>query len=99
MYLWLKKPHWCGWESTERREFTFLQMKQESARFANVLQSLRLGKGDRIFTLTIYWCTADPGWVTGTSYGITNIVDESEFNAKRWYKILQPFLKNADRCA
>jgi len=18
----------------------------------------------------IYWCTADPGWVTGTSYGI-----------------------------
>lgn len=45
----------------------------------------------------IYWCTADPGWVTGTSYGIiapwihgiTNIVDESEFNAERWYKILQ----------
>jgi len=45
----------------------------------------------------IYWCTADPGWVTGTSYGIitpwlhgvTNIVDESEFNAERWYGILQ----------
>ena len=45
----------------------------------------------------IYWCTADPGWVTGTSYGIiapwlhgiTNIVDESEFDAKRWYEILQ----------
>ena len=45
----------------------------------------------------IYWCTADPGWVTGTSYGIitpwihgvTNIVDESEFDANRWYKILQ----------
>ncbi|MBU1667354.1 acetate--CoA ligase [bacterium] len=44
-----------------------------------------------------YWCTADPGWVTGTSYGIitpwlhgiTNIVDESEFNALRWYNILQ----------
>lgn len=44
-----------------------------------------------------YWCTADPGWVTGTSYGIispwlhgvTNIVDESEFNANRWYEILQ----------
>ncbi|MCX6075354.1 MAG: acetate--CoA ligase [Campylobacterales bacterium] len=44
-----------------------------------------------------YWCTADPGWVTGTSYGIitpwihgvTNIVDESEFDAARWYKILQ----------
>jgi acetyl-CoA synthetase len=45
----------------------------------------------------IYWCTADPGWVTGTSYGIitpwlhgvTNVVDEGEFDAKRWYSILQ----------
>ncbi len=44
-----------------------------------------------------YWCTADPGWVTGTSYGIitpwlhgvTNIVDEAEFDAARWYKTLQ----------
>lgn len=45
----------------------------------------------------IYWCTADPGWVTGTSYGIitpwllgvTNVVDEAEFDAVRWYRILQ----------
>ena len=45
----------------------------------------------------IYWCTADPGWVTGTSYGIiapllhgvTSIVDEAEFDAARWYGILQ----------
>lgn len=45
----------------------------------------------------IYWCTADPGWVTGTSYGIiapwlhgsTNVVDEAEFDAKRWYSVLQ----------
>jgi len=45
----------------------------------------------------IFWCTADPGWVTGTSYGviapllhgITNIVDEAEFDADRWYRILQ----------
>jgi acetyl-CoA synthetase len=44
-----------------------------------------------------YWCTADPGWVTGTSYGIitpwihgiTNVVDEGEFDAIRWYSILQ----------
>ncbi len=44
----------------------------------------------------IYWCTADPGWVTGTSYGIiaplTNgvmlIVDEAEFDVARWYKNL-----------
>jgi acetyl-CoA synthetase len=45
----------------------------------------------------IFWCTADPGWVTGTSYGIiapltnaaTMIVDQSEFDAERWYRILQ----------
>jgi len=45
----------------------------------------------------IYWCTADPGWVTGTSYGIiapltngvTMIVDEAEFDVERWYGILE----------
>lgn len=45
----------------------------------------------------IFWCTADPGWVTGTSYGIiapltnglTSIVDEADFEAERWYGILQ----------
>jgi len=44
-----------------------------------------------------FWCTADPGWVTGTSYGIiaplvhgiTNIVDEADFDAERWYHILE----------
>ena len=45
----------------------------------------------------VFWCTADPGWVTGTSYGViapllhgvTNIVDEAEFDPERWYQILQ----------
>jgi acetyl-CoA synthetase len=45
----------------------------------------------------VFWCTADPGWVTGTSYGIiapfvhgiTNIVDESDFDAERWYGVLE----------
>jgi len=45
----------------------------------------------------IFWCTADPGWVTGTSYGIvapllhgvTSIVDEADFDVERWYGILQ----------
>ncbi|MFO1486514.1 MAG: acetate--CoA ligase [Verrucomicrobiaceae bacterium] len=45
----------------------------------------------------VFWCTADPGWVTGTSYGIfapflhgvTNLVDEADFDAERWYRILQ----------
>jgi acetyl-CoA synthetase len=44
----------------------------------------------------VFWCTADPGWVTGTSYGIiapltngiTSIVDEADFEAERWYRIL-----------
>ena len=52
--------------------------------------ALDLQPGDR------YWCTADPGWVTGTSYGIvapltlgaTLIVDEAEFDARRWYATL-----------
>ncbi len=45
----------------------------------------------------IYWCTADPGWVTGMSYGIisplcngaTVVVDEAEFDVDRWYSILE----------
>jgi acetyl-CoA synthetase len=45
----------------------------------------------------IYWCTADPGWVTGTSYGIfaplahgvSSIIDEADFDAERWYRILE----------
>ena len=44
-----------------------------------------------------YWCTADPGWVTGTSYGIigpltcgaTVVTDSADFDARRWYGILQ----------
>ena len=44
----------------------------------------------------VFWCTADPGWVTGTSYGIiapltcgvTNLVSEAEFDAELWYQIL-----------
>ncbi|OWY16818.1 acetate--CoA ligase [Thioclava sp. JM3] len=46
---------------------------------------------------TRYWCTADPGWVTGTSFGIISplvnrvrmIVDEADFDLDRWYSILQ----------
>ena len=45
----------------------------------------------------VFWCTADPGWITGTSYGIiapltngvTSIVDEAEFDAERWYGVLE----------
>jgi acetyl-CoA synthetase len=44
----------------------------------------------------IYWCTADPGWVTGTSYGIigpwangaTQCVLDSGFTAENWYRFI-----------
>ncbi|MFH0841429.1 MAG: acetate--CoA ligase [Bacteroidota bacterium] len=44
----------------------------------------------------IYWCTADPGWVTGTSYGIigpwclgvTQCVFDAGFSAQAWYKFI-----------
>ena len=45
----------------------------------------------------VFWCTADVGWVTGTSYGIiaplvngaTNVVVEAEFDAQAWYAVLE----------
>lgn len=45
----------------------------------------------------VYWCTADPGWVTGTSYGIigpwslgiTQCVLDSGFTSARWYQFIQ----------
>lgn len=47
----------------------------------------------------IYWCTADPGWVTGTSYGIigpwscgvTQVVLDSGFSSERWYKTIEKY--------
>ena len=45
----------------------------------------------------IYWCTADPGWVTGTSYGmmapwtngVTQFIYEGGFRASAWYEMIQ----------
>jgi acetyl-CoA synthetase len=50
----------------------------------------------------VFWCTADPGWVTGMSYGMiaplsngaTLLVDEEEFDAERWYGNLERFRVN-----
>ncbi len=47
----------------------------------------------------IYWCNADPGWVTGTSYGIigpwsngvTQAVLDSGFNSEKWYAFIQKY--------
>jgi len=57
---------------------------------------LDLKKGDH------FWCTADPGWVTGVSYGMiaplcvgaTSYIDEGEFQIGRWYEILSHFKIN-----
>ncbi len=46
-----------------------------------------------------YWCTADPGWVTGIAYeilgswssGVTSVVFSGRFDADRWYKILEKY--------
>ncbi|UHA74065.1 acetate--CoA ligase [Paenibacillus sp. 481] len=47
----------------------------------------------------IYWCTADPGWVTGTSYGIfapwlngaTNVIRGGRFSPQDWYSTIQKY--------
>jgi acetyl-CoA synthetase len=47
----------------------------------------------------IFWCTADPGWVTGTSYGIigpwangvTQVVLDSGFSARKWYSFIEKY--------
>ena len=47
----------------------------------------------------IYWCTADPGWVTGTSYGmfapwsngIAQLIYEGGFKANAWYELIQRY--------
>ncbi len=47
----------------------------------------------------VYWCTADPGWVTGTSYGMfgpwsngaTSLVYEGGFGASAWYSLIQKY--------
>ena len=47
----------------------------------------------------IYWCTADPGWVTGTSYGmvapwtngVTQLIYEGGFRPTKWYELIQEY--------
>jgi acetyl-CoA synthetase len=47
----------------------------------------------------VYWCTADPGWVTGTSYGMfgpwsngaTSLVYEGGFGAGAWYSMIEKY--------
>lgn len=68
-----------------------------------ILQHYQTGKWVVDFTPgDIYWCTADPGWITGTSYGIfapwlngvTNVIRGGRFNPEDWYMMLQRYKVN-----
>ncbi len=45
----------------------------------------------------VYWCTADPGWVTGTAYGTfgpwltgtSNVVIGGRFKPENWYQLIR----------
>lgn len=45
----------------------------------------------------VYWCTAHPGWVTGTVYGVfapllnrtTIVIHGGRFDAEEWYSVLE----------
>ena len=47
----------------------------------------------------VYWCTADPGWVTGIAYeilgtwslGASTLVHQGRFDPKTWYQILEDY--------
>jgi len=60
------------------------------AQLATARHALDVRAGDA------YWCTADPGWVTGTVYGVlaplacgaTLVADEGDFDPAHWYAVL-----------
>ena len=62
-----------------------------SSHLASFMEVIQPGEDD------IYWCTADPGWVTGTTYGIiapwmsglTQIQFAGNFNSSGWMQIIQ----------
>ncbi len=47
----------------------------------------------------VLWCTADPGWVTGTSYGMygpwlngcTSFIRGGRFDAEKWYQTIEKY--------
>ncbi len=58
-----------------------------------------LATARKVFGLTeadVFWCTAEPGWVTSTAYGViaplvcgaTALIDEVDLEPRRWYGIL-----------
>jgi acetyl-CoA synthetase len=47
----------------------------------------------------VYWCTADPGWVTGTAYGVfgpmlagaTSLIVGGRFKTEDWYQAIEDY--------
>lgn len=65
-----------------------------------MVQQYQTGKWVLDFNETdIYWCTADPGWVTGTAYGVfspwlngvTTVILGGRFSPDGWYKAIEDF--------
>jgi acetyl-CoA synthetase len=64
-----------------------------------ILQSRTAAKVLNLRPDDLYWCTADQGWVTGTSYGIigpwslgvTQVHFGGAYNAEQWFKILEEY--------
>lgn len=50
----------------------------------------------------VYWCTADPGWVTGIAYenlgnwsnGASTLVYEGRFDPEKWYRLIEEYKVN-----
>jgi acetyl-CoA synthetase len=63
------------------------------AQYATAKYALDLHEED------VYWCTADPGWVTGTAYGmigpwsngVSIVVYEGSFNPEEWYRVIEKY--------
>jgi len=47
----------------------------------------------------VYWCTADPGWVTGVAYsilgswsnGVSSVITNERFSPEGWYKVIEEY--------
>jgi len=72
--------------------------KGAAHRHNSVIQQYATGKWCLDFHENdLYWCTADPGWVTGTSYGViapwsngvTQLIYEGGFKATAWYDLIE----------
>lgn len=95
-------------ENTSEEDFSIMHYtsgttgKPKGAVHAHIAALQHLATGKWALDLhedDVYWCTADPGWVTGTSYGmsapwtngVTQVIYEGGFRASSWYEIIQKY--------